>query len=214
MCVRMLRFLFFAVIVRFVVLIVIGLHIRRRHLLPVQGPAIIIANHNSHLDTMVLMSAMPLRLLSKVRPVAAADYFLKNKFLSWFSRRIIGIIPINRTLKHEDPFKEIDQALDDDSIIIFFPEGTRGDPESLVHAKSGIAHLAKRHQDVPVIPVFMYGLGKSLPKGDLVLVPFFCDFCVGEAIPYCEDRKAYLKHVDDVFVDLASEIPQAKHEFV
>ncbi len=91
-----LRWIFFAIIVRIIVLILMGTNIRHRENLPQKGPAILVANHNSHLDTLVLISLFPLSKLSWIQPVAAADYFLSNKLFSWFARNIIGIIPIHR----------------------------------------------------------------------------------------------------------------------
>jgi len=75
---RILKIIFFGLIIKPIVLIVLGLNIRNRDKLPVDGPAVIAANHNSHLDTMVLMSLYPLSIIHKVRPVAAADYISRR----------------------------------------------------------------------------------------------------------------------------------------
>jgi 1-acyl-sn-glycerol-3-phosphate acyltransferase len=193
---QLLRLLFFATIVRLIVLVVIGLRITNQTGLPKSGPAIICANHNSHLDTLVLMTIFPLRLLAKLRPVAAADYFLKNPALTWFALHIIGIIPLDRhqSSRRENPLAKCDEALDRGEILIIYPEGSRGEPESLASFHSGIAHLAKRHPTVPIYPVFIYGLGKVLPKGEKILVPFFCDLAIGKPI-FWSDRK-------QIFMDL------------
>ena len=176
-------------------LFAIGLRIIELNRLPRVGPAIICANHNSHLDTMVLMTIFPLRLLAKLRPVAAAEYFLQNPLLGWFALQIIGIIPIERDRSScsEHPLAKCSEALERGEILIIYPEGSRGEPESLADFQSGIAHLAKRHPDVPIYPVFLYGLGKVLPKGEVVLVPFFCDVAIGEPIFWCGNKKIWMK---------------------
>jgi len=166
-----------------------------------------VANHNSHLDAMVLMTLLPSRLLPKVRPVAAADYFLKHRLLAWFALQIVGIIPIVRGGRREgtDPLAAIHAALERGEILILFPEGSRGEPERLADFKSGVAHLALAHPGVPVIPVFLHGLGKSLPKDAAVPVPFFCDVFVGEPLPWTEDRKLYLQQLRERMNALAAE---------
>jgi 1-acyl-sn-glycerol-3-phosphate acyltransferase len=154
---------------------------------------------------MVLMTLLPLKLLSKVRPVAAMDYFLRNPALAWFALRIVGILPMKRSFKRgdEDPFAPCYDALSKGRILIFFPEGSRGMPERLSEFKSGVAKLAKRFPKVPVVPVFMHGLGKALPKGEALLVPFFCDVFVGESFPWTGDRKNFMEKLEDSLVQLA-----------
>ena len=204
---RLLRFVFFRLVVRPVVGIALGVTVRHRERLPAAGPAVLVANHNSHLDTMVLMTLLPPRLLPKVRPVAAEDYFLKNRLMAWFSLRIVGILPIVRGGGGKsDPLAAVHEALARGEIVILFPEGSRGEPERLSEFKSGVAHLARAHPQVPVIPTFLHGLGKSLPKGSAVFVPFCCDVVVGEPIPWQEDRKLYMQELRERMSALAGEV--------
>ena len=184
MGVRLLRLAFFALIVRPVIGLLLGVHARRRHLLPRSGPAVIIANHNSHLDTLTLMAMFPLRLLPKVRPVAAMDYFVSSGLFSWFALNIIGILPIVRggRKEGENPLQGCIDALDRGEILILFPEGSRGAPEEMAEFKKGLAHLARARPDASFAPVFMHGLGKALPKGSCWLIPFNLDVFFGEPI--------------------------------
>ena len=138
---------------------------------------------------------MPLRkLLPIIKPVAAADYFLRNALLAWFSTQIIGILPVARGQRKAKPLAEVFASLEEGNILILFPEGSRGEPEVTQSLKRGISHIAKQFQDVPIIPVYLHGLGKALPKGEIVLVPFFCDVFVGEPI-YGRDQSDELTQV-------------------
>lgn len=204
---HLLRFLFFLLIVRPIVLVVLGMHVRRREMLPKEGPAVIVANHNSHLDTMALISLYPLKLLPKLRPVAAADYFMKRRPLAWFATRVVGIIPINREVEgpHDDPLAGPCEALDRGEIVIVFPEGGRGEPEKMESFKTGVAHLAKRRPDVPITPVFIHGLGKALPKGEALLVPFFCDIFVGQALKWAGRKGEFMERLNCTMHQLAEE---------
>lgn len=202
---RILQILFFLLIVKPIVYIFLGLSVRNRYGLPEDGPVIIVANHNSHLDTVVVMSLFPLWKLHRVRPVAAADYWLKTPFLTWLSQNIIGIIPIDRegAQKNVDILGPIVDALELGHIVIIFPEGSRGEPEQLSAFKSGIAHLSRRCPDVPVIPIFLRGLGKALPKGESLLLPYFCDVNVGTPFKWNGNRRQFMQDILDQMHELA-----------
>jgi 1-acyl-sn-glycerol-3-phosphate acyltransferase len=205
---RFLQLLFFWLVVRPVVLVGLGLNVRHRERLPAAGPAIVVANHNSHLDTVVLMALFPSRLLHRVRPLAAADYFLRNPAIAWFSQRVMGILPVERRggpARPADPLALPGAALGRGDIVVLFPEGTRGEPERLASFKSGVGHLARRHPEVPVVPVFLHGLGKSLPRGGAVPVPFFCDVFVGEPLFGTAEPRAFVGALSARMAALAGE---------
>ena len=88
--------------------------------------------------------------------------------------------------------------------MILFPEGTRGQPEELREFKSGLYHLCATSPDATVIPVFMHGLGKALPRGEALLVPFFCDVFVGEPLAFVEDRDEFMRQFTERMTELAA----------
>ena len=201
---RVLKILFFLLIVRPLILIVLGLNIRDRYKLPRKGPAIIAANHNSHLDTMVLISLYPLAMIHKLRPVAAADYFLSNRLFAWFSLNVIGIIPLSRKggVNISKMFAACHAALDAGDILILFPEGTRGEPEQAVKPKKGLYYLVKDRTDTDITPVVMHGLGKVLPRGEALLVPFNCDVVVGDPLPPVSSSEELVDVLTDTYTQL------------
>ncbi len=201
---KVLKILFFVLLIKPLVLVVLGLNIRGKNNLPQTGPAIIAANHNSHLDTLVLMSLYPLHLLHKIRPVAAADYFLSTPLRAWFALNIIGIIPLERKRRvaRKELFSGCHKALDDEDILIIFPEGSRGRPEQISNIKKGLFYIVNERNDTPVIPVLMHGLGKALPKGEALLVPFNCDVVIGNLLPQAETAGDFVTQLEQTYHEL------------
>lgn len=206
-----LRYPFFALVIRPLMMVFLGTNVRRQELLPTKGPAIVVANHNSHLDAFALMNVLGLHRLRSTRPVAAADYFMTRPLRRWFATRIVGIIPIDRkNIRRESgkhPLDPISNAINEGCIVLLFPEGSRGKPEERVDFQSGIAHLAKRHPEVPITPIFMHGLGKALPKGEALLVPFFCDLFVGHPIDGSLKKKELMGKLDESMSAMEAEMP-------
>ena len=198
---RIIKILFFAIIIRPIVFIILGLNIKHRDKLPLKGGAVIAANHNSHLDTIVIMSLYPLSKIHKIRPVAAADYFMKNKLIAWISINCIDIIPLDRTgsSSQEELFKSCHEALDNGDILILFPEGTRGVPEQMSRFKKGLYYMVKDIKHIPVIPISMQGLGNSLPKGEALFVPFNCNIEIGDPITASDNSKEFNEQLKSFF---------------
>ncbi|MGO4997960.1 lysophospholipid acyltransferase family protein [Oceanisphaera sp. W20_SRM_FM3] len=210
---KWLKMAFFLLVVKPVVLIALGLNVMNRQALPKTGPAILAANHTSHLDTLVLMSLYPLSQLHRIRPVAAADYFMKNKWIAWFSMHCLDIIPIERdgSIPREQLLAGCYQALADQQIIVFFPEGTRSlTEEREFKLKRGIHYLTQQYPDTQVIPIILHGLGKALPKGEALLVPFNCDVIVGEALAFDDDVNDYLAKLTARYEAMLSQCITAK----
>jgi 1-acyl-sn-glycerol-3-phosphate acyltransferase len=192
-----------------IITIYLGIWARHRERMPRKGPAILIANHNSHLDVAVIRTLCFASTRGKLRPVGASDYFLSNPLLRWFSLNIIRIIPLDRKgrVKPSVLFQPITDALEQNEIVLIFPEGTRGDPEEMAEVKRGIAHVAQRNPNVPIIPVFLHGLGKALPRGEALFIPLRCDAFVGEEIHWEDDRETFMSNINNAFDQLKSELP-------
>jgi 1-acyl-sn-glycerol-3-phosphate acyltransferase len=203
-----LRWWLFSRIVRASFHLLFGTQVQHYDRLPHHGPAILVANHNSHLDTAAIMLLFQQNLFHLVRPVAAADHFLKWPFSAWFSTVIMNILPIERqaTKSCHDQLADCCVALDRGEILILYPEGTRGEPETMQEFKTGIAHLAKRYPEVPIYPLFLHGFGKSLPKDDHLLVPFCSQIVVGEAIFWNGSKPQFMALLRDRIQQLATEI--------
>ncbi len=203
---NILRWIFYGVIIRPILLIILGFNVRHMDRLKPKGAHLIAANHNSHLDAMVLMSLFKLSDLPRVKVVAAKDYFCKTPLMTWFSVNVISVIPIDRGGETENPVQPVIEALEKGFTVIIFPEGSRGDPEQQAPLKYGITKVLEAHPDVQITPVYMYGLGKALPRGEALLVPFVCEICVGEPVSWEGDRTKLIETLQNTFDALKNEL--------
>jgi 1-acyl-sn-glycerol-3-phosphate acyltransferase len=203
----LIRQVFYTILVRPILLVLLGFNVRGLEHLQARGPHLIAANHNSHLDALVLMSLFGFADIPKVKLVAARDYWCRTRALTWLSMNIVGIIPIDRKIERgSDPFGPVQKALDDGYTLVIFPEGSRGDPEKRQPLKNGIARIVELNPQVTVTPVFMHGLGKALPRGEGLLVPFVCEINVGEELAWQGDRRLFVASLEQSLEQLEHEI--------
>jgi len=186
---HIIKYLFFSFIVKPYIYLVLGVNVSGAENLPKvdEGPSIIVANHNSHIDTLLLMSLFSGFQILKIHPVAAADYFCNTKWKSWFFKTFIGLIPLKRTfgkITKEELFSEINEVLRAGETVIIYPEGTRGTDNTLQHFKSGVVHLSSMNPTVPIVPFYINGPDRILPKGSWVWVPFIADVYIAPAVYY------------------------------
>lgn len=167
---------------------------------------IIVANHNSHVDTMVLLSSLPISQLKRTHPVATATYFGKKKWLELLSNLFVNTVLIQR---REEKTPETDQGkalerlmkkLEQGHSLIFFPEGSRGEPEQMQAFKKGIGVLLQKFPHIPFIPVYLKGMGKILPKGSILPVPYDAQVYSGEPT-FCQH-----KTVEEIVAEVESAI--------
>ena len=202
-----LRLAFFVCFVRPLLVLILGLNIRHlERLRAVAGGHLVAANHNSHLDALVLLSLFQLKDLPRVKIVAAKDYFCKTPLRTWLSLNLIGIIPIDRQGGTADPLAPVAEALGQGRTVIMFPEGSRGEAEVRQPFRFGIAKLLEQFPAVKITPIYLHGLGKALPRGESLLVPFNCNGSVGEDIAWDGDRASLIARLEAVFDALAAEV--------
>jgi 1-acyl-sn-glycerol-3-phosphate acyltransferase len=133
--------------------------------LPSSGSFILVANHASHLDTLCLLSALPIRQLHSTFPVAAKDYFCKSTLRAFLAAVVVNVLPFERRFV---PWYSLNTCADllekPGNVLVLFPEGTRSSGLEPGEFKPGVGLLAAG-RNVPVVPCHLTGTRVALPKG-------------------------------------------------
>jgi 1-acyl-sn-glycerol-3-phosphate acyltransferase len=126
---------------------------------------VIVANHSSHLDTLCLLAALPLRKLHRAFPAAAADYFFQNVPRTFAATVVANALPFARRVCVRRSLTICSKLLSDPgNILIIFPEGTRSETGETREFKLGIGALVAG-RDVTVLPCYLQGAFGAWPKG-------------------------------------------------
>jgi 1-acyl-sn-glycerol-3-phosphate acyltransferase len=157
------------------------------------------ANHTSNLDAPVIWASLPDAVRLRTRPVAARDYWEGGRVRRFLAEKVFRAVLIERkkVTAHSNPLEAMEAALGAGDSLILFPEGTRSDDaEAGVHDfKPGLWHLARKHPDVELVPVYLENLNRILPKGDFLLVPLLAAVTFGSPIrpEEGEEKSAFLE---------------------
>lgn len=183
--------------------------IGREHLDPIEGPVIVTANHASHLDTAILLSALPPRRRHRTVVAAAADYFFDTTAKGAVSAFGLGAIPMERNKVNRRSAEAAAELIGEGWSLVIFPEGGRTPDGWGDEFKGGAAYLAKRC-GVPVLPVHIKGSRAILPKStDAVrarLKPGETEVRIGDALwPGDEDARRFSVRIEAAVAALADE---------
>ena len=147
---------------------------------------ILIANHNSHMDTMAIMSAIPSKYIHKVHPIAARDFFGGSLFKKILMRYLVNATLIKRDREdpNNDPIDSMNKMLKKSRSLILFPEGSRGTAGVMSKFKKGLGYLIQRNPEINVIPVYLDNVYKTLPRGKNLILPYNCSIRFGDPIEF------------------------------
>ncbi|HEY3728338.1 MAG TPA: lysophospholipid acyltransferase family protein [Solirubrobacteraceae bacterium] len=131
-----------------------------------RAPVILVANHVSHIDTPVILAALPRRLRRRTVVAAAADYFYRNRVVAVLVSLIFNTVPMARGGGGlgKQAAAHVDGLLDRGWNLLLYPEGTRSRSGGPGRLRRGAAVLAARH-DVSIVPIRVTGTRDAMPPG-------------------------------------------------
>jgi 1-acyl-sn-glycerol-3-phosphate acyltransferase len=181
----------------------------RDKLQALKGPVILVANHASHMDTPVILSALPRKLRKRTAVAAAADYFYRNKLTASIVSLCFNTVPIERRKGGgvTKSTSHLDTLLDDGWNLLLFPEGTRSRGGAPARVRRGAAVLAAAH-NLAIIPIRVTGTADAMPpgriwpkrlRGKLFSRRHRITVSFGEPIPPGGDMQALVDRVQSFF---------------
>ena len=160
------------------------LRVEGRAMLPAKPPFVVIANHASHLDALVLAASLPRRLRACTYPISAGDVFFESIATSALTSMFINALPLWRKKVTRHALEDLRQRLlVGDSAYILFPEGARSRDGNPLPFKPGIGHLVAG-TPVPVVPCHIDGAFKAFPPNSRLPRPRTLRVRIGEPIVF------------------------------
>jgi 1-acyl-sn-glycerol-3-phosphate acyltransferase len=166
----------------------------RRNLAQLKGPAVFVANHQSHFDAPVCLAALGGRVRRRLVIAAAADYFYSTRLKGTAASIALGTVPFVRTgASSRRSLQMLKNLVGKGWSVLIFPAGTRG--SGATGFKKGFAYIAVDTQ-VPVVPLYLHGLEQVMPKGSFIPLPGGVVVGIGPPIPPGDDYDELVKKAE------------------
>ena len=138
------------------------------------------ANHTSHLDSLVIWSALPSPIRALTRPVAAKDYWGKTRLRRYVAGRFNALLIDRKDIKvHQSPVDMLLREIGNTHSLIVFPEGHRSAGSQVGEFKSGLYYLCKKRPALEAVPVHLDNMNRILPRGEFLPVPLLSSITSG-----------------------------------
>jgi 1-acyl-sn-glycerol-3-phosphate acyltransferase len=132
---------------------------------PEKPPFVVVANHESHLDALILASALPRRQRRFVLPVAAGDTFFVSPLIAAFAAACLNALPLWRKNAGRHALQQLrERLISEPCAFILFPAGTRSRDGSFLSFKPGLGMMVAG-TSAPVVPCFLEGAFETFPPG-------------------------------------------------
>jgi 1-acyl-sn-glycerol-3-phosphate acyltransferase len=142
------------------------------------------SNHNSHMDSGVLMTAsgLPFRNFAMM---AAKDYFFDNEKRKYYLNLLMNLIPIDRNADRKSMIEYLavcrEFTKNGNRNLIIYPEGTRSKTGRIQPFKKGVA-MTSAETGLPIVPAFIKGTHYTWPKGRIFMKPGKIKIRIGKPI--------------------------------
>ena len=172
---------------------------------PMAEQRIYFANHQSHLDWVLIWAALPHELRTRTRPIAARDYWAGSPFRRWLTTEVFHAVYVDRSRSanpDQDPLEPLVAALEQGDSLVIFPEGMRSAKGEPMPFKSGLYHLAQQFPGVQLVPAWIDNVQRVMPKGEVVPVPVLCTVTFGAPLRLeeGEDKRVFLERAREAVI--------------
>jgi long-chain acyl-CoA synthetase len=157
-----------------------------------ERPALFVANHASHLDTLVVLRALPPERRQRIAVAAARDYFYKHAVVGAMVGLGVGAFPLSRGADVRTLLDQCGRFQAGGWSMLLFPEGTRSITGEIGPFKHGAGLIALK-LGLPVVPIRTRGLFDVLPKGRVLPRPGRVTIDIGTPLDF--EPAAPVQHV-------------------